>query len=347
MKKRADRWVKLALPRWLAAAGLMAVVLSAASCRKPARPEVVVYTAQDEVFARPLFDEFERRTGIHALAKYDTESTKTVGLVNAIRAERDRPRCDVFWNNEILNTIRLKKEGLLAPFTPEAAAAFPATFRDAEGYWTGFAGRARVLLVNTNLVAPPDFPTSVAALADPRWKGRAGMAKPLFGTTATQAACLFAAKGAAEAQRFFEAVKANEVRIHSGNKGVAMAVSAGTIAFGITDTDDATGEVESGKPVAIAYPDSGKGEDGVLFIPNTLALVKGAPHPDAAKKLIEFLLSPDSERMLAESESAQIPLNPAVRAKVRVKTPADVPARAARLPPAESPQTAMRAGSTL
>jgi iron(III) transport system substrate-binding protein len=302
----------------------LAVLALLAACVGPERDVVVVYTALDRTFSEPVLRAFEQETGIRVLPKYDTEAAKTVGLVNAIRAERRRPRCDVFWNNEIVNTIRLKQEGLLEAYRPAAAQHFPAGFRDVDGYWTGFAARARVLLVNTNLVAPRDEPRSVRALADPRWKGRVGLAKPLFGTTATHAACLFAVLGREEATDLFAAMKRNDVRIQAGNKGVALNVAAGRLAFGLTDTDDAITEVEAGKPVKILYPDSAPGEPGVLFIPNTLALVKGAPHPAAAKRLIEYLLSPEVEAALARAASAQIPLNPRVTARVRVKTPAEV-----------------------
>ena len=297
-------------------------------CRRTEGPVVVVYTALDRNFSQPILDKFQQNTGIRVLAKYDTEATKTVGLVNAIRSEKARPRCDVFWNNEIVNTIRLKDEGLLAQFRPEAAKSFPEKFRDADGYWCGFAARARVLLVNTNLVAPGDMPDSVKALGDPRWKGRAGLAKPLFGTTATHAACLFAMMGAKEGEAFFKAIKDNDTKVQSGNKTVATSVSAGILAFGLTDTDDAIEEVEAGKPVIIIYPDSRPDQQGVLFIPNTLSLVSNAPHAGEGRKLIEYLLSPEVEAALAKCPSAQIPLNPAVVEKARVKTPAEVKAMA-------------------
>jgi len=293
-------------------------------CAKSHRTEVVVYAALDRGFSEPILDKFEKATGIKVLVKYDTESTKTVGLVNTIRAEKERPRCDVFWNNEIVNTLRLKHEGLLAPCKPAAAEPYPPVFRDAEGYWFGFAARARVLLVNTNLVPEDQMPDSIFSLADPKWKGRIGIGKPLFGTTATHAACLFAAMGTDKAQAFYHSLKANNMRITAGNKAVALDVSAGRLAFAITDTDDALEEVEAGKPVVIVYPDGKPDQMGDLFIPNTLSMIKGAPHPEAAEKLIEYLLSPGVETALAEGAACQIPLNPQVKVKLRVKTPAEI-----------------------
>ena len=180
--------------RFLAILGLVTVSVAPAVSRAEDGP-VVVYAALDREFSEPVLKDLAKREGLTLRPKYDVESTKTVGLVNAIMAESVNPRCDLFWNNEILNTIRLKRKGLLAPFRPKAAADLPPTFRDPDGLWYGFAARARILIVNTNLVAEADRPAGLADLASPRWKGKVGVAKPLFGTTATHAACLFAAWG--------------------------------------------------------------------------------------------------------------------------------------------------------
>ena len=76
--------------------------------------EVVVYTSVDEPVARPILEEFTKRTGIKVVAKFDAEASKTVGLVQMLRAEKGNPRGDVFWNNEIFHTINLAEEGVLA-----------------------------------------------------------------------------------------------------------------------------------------------------------------------------------------------------------------------------------------
>ena len=272
-------------------------------------PVVVVYTALDQNFSEPIFRQFEEATGIRVRPKYDTESTKTIGLVNTLIAEKDRPRCDVFWNNEIVNTIRLKQRGLLQSYRPRHAMEYPAWLRDPAGFWHGFAGRARVLLVNTNALREADFPGNLLDLADPSLKGQAGMAKPLFGTTATHVACLFSEKGAAVTQAWLQKIRENDVSIQSGNKSCAVSVSNGDLAVGLTDTDDAIIEVRRGAPVRMVFADAADGGSGVLLIPNTLGLIKDGPHPDAGRRLIDFLLSPEVEHRLAQSESAQIPLH--------------------------------------
>ena len=285
--------------------------------------EVVVYSALDSVFSEPILQDFGKLTGVHVRSRFDAESTKTVGLTEALITESatGNPRCDLFWNNEILNTLRLEKLGLLDVYLSPTHEPYPAAYRSADGHWHGFASRARVLIVNTDLVPESERPASILDLADPKWKGRTGIGKPLFGTTATHAACLFAYWGDEKAKEFFRQLKRNDVSIESGNKQVALRVASGQLAFGMTDTDDAIIELDAGRPVAIVYPDQQSGGLGTLFIPNTLALIKGSPNGDNARRLVDYLLSAEVETRLAEGASTQIPLNPRVKAPVRVQTP--------------------------
>ena len=175
-----------------------------------------VYSALDREFSEPILKAYGERSGVRVLPKFDVESTKTVGLTNLIIAEAARPRCDLFWNNEILNTLRLKERGC----SHHSGPAMPAIYRRRSGprtaTWYGFAARARILIVNTKLVAEADRPKGIKDLLDPKWKGKIGIAKPLFGTTATHAACLFAAWGDEKAKAYFRDLKANGVQVFSG-----------------------------------------------------------------------------------------------------------------------------------
>src|SRR5207244_13259515 len=117
------------------------------------------------------------------------------------------------------------------------------------------AARARVIVGNTNKVPEAERPKSLFDLADQKWKGQVAMAKPLFGTTATQAAALFEVLGPDAAADYYRKLKENEVRIVAGNKHVAEGVGRGDFALGVTDTDDALEELEAGKPIAIIFPD--------------------------------------------------------------------------------------------
>ena len=283
--------------------------------------EVVVYAALDREFSEPILDDFQQQEDIKVRAKYDVESSKTVGLFNEIVAQANRPRCDVFWNNEILQTLRLHKKGLLDVHHSPLAKDYPAEFRSTTGHWYGFAARARVLIVNTRLVPEDQRPRNLRDLLDPRWKGRCGIARPLFGTTATHATVLFHRLGKAKAEKFFTDLRGN-ARVLSGNKQVAQDVANGRLAFGITDTDDAIIEIENGHPVVMVYPDQGDGEMGTLLVPNTLGIIKGSPNPQAARRLVDYLLQATIEDQLAKGESAQFPLgvNATVRSRVEPKS---------------------------
>lgn len=270
--------------------------------------EAVLYCALDSEFARPLLEEFSRKENIAVLPKFDVEASKTVGLAQALLAERDRPRADVFWNNEVLHTLRLDRAGLLEPQPEPIGGDLPAWARSPRRTWFGFAARARVLLVHLERLPPAERPSSVRDLADARFRGRCGLAKPLFGTTATHAACLFATWGTAAAEAFFEQADANGAQILPGNKQVAQAVGTGALDWGLTDTDDALAEIAAGKPVGIVWPDQVEGQPGTLFIPNTIAQIRGGPHPAAGRKLLEYVLSPAVETALAAGPSGQIPV---------------------------------------
>ena len=287
-------------------------------CSRPA-PRVVVYCALDREFAEDILAEFAKRSGLEVIKRYDTEANKSVGLYEDLIREAGRPRCDVHWNNEILATMRLQRQGVYTAYESPAALPYPAAFKSADHTWTAFAARARVLIVNTNKVKPVEMPASLLDLTNPAWKGRVAIAKPLFGTTATHAACLFQAWGDAKARAFFEKLKTNDVQIAAGNKQVAVGVGVGQFDVGLTDTDDALAEIDQGRPVAMIFPDRDAAEKsglGTLFIPNTVAMIKNCPNPVGAGKLIDYLLSPEVEAKLAQGASRQIPLNPQVKAEM-------------------------------
>ena len=211
------------------------------SCQpKSGSQQVVVYISVDQVYAEPLVKKFEQQTGIQVLPVYDVEATKTTGLVNRIMAEKDHPRADVYWSGEFAQTLLLKDEGLLAVYLPDQAADLPDQYRDPQGFWTAFAGRARILLVNNNLVPADQMPSSILDLVDSTIAPeKTGMAYPLFGTTATHAAALYANWGPKLAKAYYSQLAENGVRIVDGNSVVRDLVVSGELAFGITDTDDA------------------------------------------------------------------------------------------------------------
>jgi iron(III) transport system substrate-binding protein len=285
-----------------------------AGCAEQPPAEVVVYTTVDPTIAQPLLDEFSQATGTIVRPTYATNSAKVVGLAQMLLDERQEPRCDLVWNDEILTTLRLEREGLLRSYKSPAAGRVGGSDRSSQNMWYGLAPTARVLIINTNQIAEARRPKTIQDLIDPQWYDRGGIAKPLSGTAATHAACLFETWGDEKAREFFRAAKRN-ARILSNNKQVARAVATGQLAFGLTDADDAAIEVEAGMPVAIVYPDQAEGEPGTLYVPSTLALVKDSPHPEPAEQLLDFLVvraaasqpeapSPDERRSMPANFAA-------------------------------------------
>jgi len=298
---------------------VLAVAGTAAFWLFQPKSDLVVYVALDQEYAEPILREFERQSGKRVAVKYDTESVKSIGFFNELKGQQDRPQADVFWNNEIVLTIRLKQAGVLAPYRSPSAAAVPAQFKDPEGCWTGFAARARVIIYNKQLLPEEKAPQRVADLLN--WGGKATLARPLAGTTFAHAAVLWARDEAA-ARAFFDGAAAQETGlfVSGGNAQVRENVAAGRQSVGLTDSDDAYGAMDDGQPVGIVWPDQEPGGAGVLLLPNTVALIAGAPHPEAAKQLIDYLLSPEVEAALARSRARQIPLQRGVAA------PAGLPA---------------------
>jgi iron(III) transport system substrate-binding protein len=223
----------------------------------------------------------------------------------------------VFWSGDPVRPFSLVKRGFVEAHVPAAAAGVPASFRAADGTWTGVGARARVLLVNTDRLEKRALPTSVRALADPAWKGQAAMANPLFGTTTMHVAALFASWGESKAREFLEAVKANGTRIASSNGEVKRLVVAGEVALGLIDTDDAHEAVAGGARAQIVYPD--QDADGVLVMPTTVVKIKGGPNAASAELAIEFLVSTEAEQMLTVN-GAHMPLRASVKAPAGVKS---------------------------
>ena len=266
--------------------------------------EVVVYTSVDDVYAKGIFDAFTRETGIRVLPVFDTEEAKTLGLVHRILAERDHPQADVFWSGDCARSALLKKRGVLEPCRIPTADGIAAEWRDPDNAWTGFAARARVIVYNTTRVKDP--PRSIQQLTEPAWKGRVAVANPLFGTTAAHVAALAQARGEESVLQLFAALRANDVRFVGGNSHVRDLVARGECDAGLTDTDDVWIGKDRGDTIEMIYPDQEAG--GTLIIPNSAALVKGAPHGSNARNFIDWLLRPETETMLSKGPSRQMPV---------------------------------------
>ena len=111
--------------------------------------------------------------------------------------------------------------------------------------------------------------------------------------------------GDEKGKQYLDGLKANKVKLAGSNGESADFVASGEFEFALVDSDDAVAPLRQGKPLEIVYPDQGEGEVGVLILPNAVALIRGGPHPDNGKKLIDYLVSKETERKLDFADCAQ------------------------------------------
>src|SRR5215210_3605906 len=190
----------------------IAVLAALTACsRQSESRSVVVYVSEDQVFSEPLLKDFERDTGIQVRAVYDTEETKSTGVMNRLTAEKTNPQADVYWANEPIRADVLKQQGISTPYVSPNADGIAAHFKDAEGYWTGFSARARPFVVNKKLGTRR--PTGFADYASPLFQGQAVIANPLFGTTTAYVAAVFTVLGDDKARQLLDRIKSNRVKM--------------------------------------------------------------------------------------------------------------------------------------
>ena len=292
----SEKWYARKVPWWLM---LLACVVCIVLARMifptgsgPGRPRlVVIYAAQDQVYAEPILREFEKETGIKVKTVYDSEAVKTVGLANRLLAERSHPQCDVFWGNEEMRTRQLAAQNV---------------FRETNG-WAAFGYRSRRIVINTNFVnlvgtrstasqtspekngtgwnpSLPAAPASLLELTNEIWRGKVALAFPQFGTTATHFHALKQLWGEAAWLAWCRALAANKPFVVDGNSVVVKFASRGEAWIGLTDSDDVFAGQREGAPV-VMLPIS----EEQLLIPNTVGLIRNAPHSANAQKLFEYL----------------------------------------------------------
>jgi len=286
---------------------VLAFAVAQTGCdRKPetrAAPEVVIYSSIDEPDLTPLLKKFEAKTGIKVRAVTDTEATKTAVLVQRLEAEKANPQADVYWGNEIFHTINLAEQGFFDPYRPTTAEDVPARWRGTNDLYTCIGVRARIIAFSTR----PEFKELTGKLhhlqdlGDPGLKDKIGFCHPGFGTASGHFAAMFVLWGEPKYIEFMKALRANNLKLLGGNSAVADEINAGTLAAGPTDNDDVSDGKEQKQPIDGVIPDQGAAEPGTLLIPGSIALMRGAQHPETAKQLIDFLADASIEKELMDA----------------------------------------------
>lgn len=293
------------------AALVLGVIVTTAGCEKSdAARTVVLYTSADQVYAQQVVNAFMRKyPDIRVQTRYDSEATKTTGLVEALRAQAADPVADVFWSSEPFLTQKLAEEGLFTTIDSAELTDWPKEYRDPDQRWYGFACRARVIAYNPERTT--DVPATWLELADEKYKNKIVLADPNFGTTRGHIASFFTLWGAPAAEQFLRDLEANGVRIVKSNSQAVRDVAAGLAQYAVTDTDDVFAAQRNGATLSFVAPRSSANPDlGTLLIPNTVSLVANRPDNPDAMLLVEFLLSPRAQRLLYQSDSHNLPILP-------------------------------------
>ncbi|MEA3424100.1 MAG: extracellular solute-binding protein [Bacillota bacterium] len=279
--------------------GLSLFILLSGCSKGTSDNEIIVYTSVDQNIAETILDDFEKETGIQVKAVYDIEASKTTGLTNRLMLEKEKPQADVFWSSEIIMTLMLKDNNVFQKYISEKSEIIPDSYKDSEGYWTGFGGRARVMIINTDVFIGDEYPDSIYDLLDEKYKNyKKAIANPLFGTTLTHLFMMKQLWGEEEALDFFLKAQNNNTLIVDGNSVVRDLVASGEAAFGVTDTDDASQALREDKPVEVLYLD--QGGIGTLVIPNTVGLIKDCKNVNEGKLFIDYLLDEKTESKLIQ-----------------------------------------------
>ncbi|HEX3405351.1 MAG TPA: extracellular solute-binding protein [Acetobacteraceae bacterium] len=220
---------------------------------------------------------------------------RTTGQVAYERLLQDlknnAPQCDVFSSTDIAQYPALKQRKALAEFTPQGAATLLPAFANLAdpGLYYPASATSHLLVYHKQNVTQADAPKSWTDLLDPKWKGRVATGHPAFsGCTGIWVLALRKTYG----WDYFEKLAKNNPRIgRSGNDPLTL-INAGECLVGPAPTSTAFQNVDKGNPIQPVYP-----ADGATLCVGPSAVMANAPHPNAARLFMEWLLSDDFSKL--------------------------------------------------
>ncbi len=194
----------------------------------------------------------------------------------------------------------LKERHELTEYTPANAAALLPTFKAlSDPGYSYITNAARYFLIyNKDKVKPEDVPRAWTDLLDPKWKGRVATGHPAFsGCTGTWALGVKKVHG----WDFFEKLAKNNPRIGRSAVDPMTLITAGECLVGVGSANNAYASADKGNPIGIVHP-----SDGLVLCVTPSAIPARAPHPNAAKLFMEWLLSPAYAQMITRDGSEPI-----------------------------------------
>lgn len=292
----------------IAVAFLFLAILT--SCKQE-QNVVNVYSGRHYQSDEELFREFERQTGITVnLIKADTDQ-----LINRLELEGANSPADLFITVDAGRMIQAKEKGLLQPLdTQNIANIVPLAYRSSEGYWTGLTKRVRVIIYHKERVNASEL-TTLEALTDPKWKGRILVRSSKNQYNQTLMASIIAANGPDSALQWARGIVQNMAQEPRGNDSdqiKAIAAGAGDIAIantyyiGLLLNSPNAEEQNVARQVGIFFPN--QNDRGAHVNISGMAIAAHSPNRENAQKLIEFLLSEESQNVFV-NEVFEYPVN--------------------------------------
>ena len=256
--------------------------------------------------SRPMAEAFERRfPGIKVLYSRASNTDTTVKLLNEARARR--VQADVVDVTSGINSLTDAK--LLAPYKAKAVARYPDVLKDKDGFWTASNLYFLTMAYNTDLVKVP--PKTFADLLDPKWKGRMVWTSEL----AVQGAPGFIHniltvmgddKGMAYLKQFAAQVP---VSVAASPRAVLDQVISGEYALGVMMYNHHIA-ISAGKGAPIkAAP-----IEPLVALFSMIGILKDAPHPNAGRLLLEYILSDEGQKVMAIND--YLPAHPDIPARI-------------------------------
>jgi iron(III) transport system substrate-binding protein len=210
------------------------------------------------------------------------------------------PQCDVFSTTDISHMPILKERHELTEYTPANAEALLPEFKVlSDAGFSYITNAARYFLIyNKDKVKPEDVPRAWTDLLDPKWKGRVATGHPAFsGCTGTWALGVKKVHGWA----FFEQLAKNNPRIGRSAVDPITLINSGECLVGVGAANNSYASADKGNPIGIVHP-----SDGLVLCVTPSGIPAHAPHPNAAKLFMEWLLSRDYARMITADGSEPI-----------------------------------------
>src|SRR5712691_2120307 len=291
--------------RWTAAMLALAALLrgSAALAADPAlvaaakeEGEVVWYTTQiSNQFVRPLAAAFEQKYGIKVRYVRANATETAVKILNESRARR--PQVDVFDGTTTVEP--LKKEGYVLRWLPDTAKDYPPDYRDRDGFWTATNLYILTPGFNTSLVPKGSEPRTLAALLDPKWRGKmAWSAAASNSAGAGLIGTVLRDMGEEKGLAFLrELSKQRIVNIGGAAREVLDQVIAGEYPIALQIFNHhAVISAKKGAPVDWIKMEPATGTLSVISVH------KNAPHPNAAKLLVDFIISKEGQEVFRAAD---------------------------------------------